>query len=294
MRGLNRLLMAALWMSLVPGSALFAQASYEGQIRGTVHDPQGAVVPGATVTLTDTATNIPVVQKTDGSGTYTFNALRPGTFNLLVESSGFRPYETKGLVLAVSQQAVVNVRLEIGTVTSSIEVTQAAPLLDTGSATIGTTVSGASTREIPLYGRSYFGLVFLAGGVTESPGSGIADSYPSGTNFISNGQRNATAEVRLDGAPTSAPEQGEGANTNVYYQPSVEVIQEFKVENNSFSSEFGNNGGTVINVLMKQGGISFTAADGGLASVRVWMRTISSVMQPVFHAPLTGTINTAA
>jgi hypothetical protein len=244
-------------MLLVPCSALFAQASYEGQIRGTVHDPQGAVVPGATVTLTDTATNIPVVQKTDGSGTYTFNALRPGTFNLVVESSGFRPYEAEGLVLAVSQQAVINVRLEIGTVTSSIEVTQAAPLLDTGSATIGTTVSGASTRDIPLYGRSYFGLVFLAGGVTESPGSGIADSYPSGTNFISNGQRNATAEVRLDGAPTSAPEQGEGANTNVYYQPSVEVIQEFKVENNSFSSEFGNNGGTVINVLMKQGGNQF-------------------------------------
>ncbi len=235
----------------------FAQAGYEAQIRGTVTDPQGGVVPGATVTLTDTATDIPVVQKTDPHGSYTFNGLRPGTFNLFVESNGFRRFERKGLVLAVSQQAVVNVALQIGAVSSSVEVTEAAPLLDTGSATIGTTVSGNSTRQIPLYGRSYFGLVFLAGGVTESPGSGIADSYPSGTNFISNGQRNATAEVRLDGALTSAPEQGEGANTNVYYQPSVEVIQEFKVENNSFSSEFGNNGGTVINVLMKQGGNKF-------------------------------------
>ena len=234
-----------------------AQASYEGQIRGTVTDPQGAVVPAATVTLVDTATNIPVVQKTDNRGSYTFNGLRPGNFDLFVESSGFRRYEAKGLKLAVSQAAVVNVKLEIGAVTSSVEVRESAPLLDTGSAAIGTTISGASTRDIPLYGRSYFGLVFLAGGVTESPGSGIADSYPSGTNFISNGQRNATAEVRLDGALTSAPEQGEGANTNVYYQPSVEVIQEFKVENNSFSAEFGNNGGTVINVLMKQGGNQF-------------------------------------
>src|SRR6185437_14854670 len=93
--------------------------------------------------------------------------------------------------------------------------------------------------------------------VTESAGSGISDNYPSGTNFISNGQRNATAEVRLDGALTTAPEQGEGGNTNVYYQPSVEVIQEFKLENNSFSAEFGNNGGTVLNVLMKQGGNQF-------------------------------------
>ena len=134
---------------------------------------------------------------------------------------------------------------------------KSAPLLDTGSATVGTTVSGSTTRDIPLYGRSYFGLVFLSGGVTESPGSGISDNYPSGTNFISNGQRNATAEVRLDGALTSAPEQGEGGNSNVYYQPSVEVIQEFKVANNSFSAEFGNNGGTVLNVLMKQGGNAF-------------------------------------
>ena len=236
---------------------ILAQAGYQAQIRGTVTDPQGGVIPGATVTLTDTATNIPITQKADSHGSYTFNGLRPGTFNLFVESNGFRRYEQRNLTLAVSQQAVVNVALEIGTVTSTVEVAQTAPLLDTGNAAIGTTISGDSTRNIPLYGRSYFGLVFLAGGVTESAGSGIADNYPTGTNFISNGQRNATAEVRLDGALTSAPEQGEGANTNVYYQPSVEVIQEFKVENNSFSAEFGNNGGTVINVLMKSGGNKF-------------------------------------
>ncbi len=252
----NRVIGALVLLLFLP-AIMLAQAGYEAQIRGTVTDPAGAIVVGATVTLTDIATNIPVVQRTGAHGGYTFNGLRPGTFNLSVESSGFRRYESRNMVLAVSQQTVINVRLEIGTVTSSVDVTEAAPLLDTGGATIGTTVSGASTRDIPLYGRSYFGLVFLAGGVTESPGSGIADNYPSGTNFISNGQRNATAEVRLDGALTSAPEQGEGANTNVYYQPSVEVIQEFKVENNSFSSEFGNNGGTVINVLMKQGGNKF-------------------------------------
>ena len=95
--------------------------------------------------------------------------------------------------------------------------------------------------------------MFLSGGVTEAAGNGIRDNYPSGTNFVSNGV-NATAEVRFDGAPISAPEQGEGGNSNVYYTPSVEVIQEFKVENNSFSAEYGNNGGTVLNIMMKQGG----------------------------------------
>ncbi len=129
-------------------------------------------------------------------------------------------------MLAVSQEAVIDVKLQVGALASSISVTESAPLLDTGSATVRTTVSGSTTRDIPLYGRSYFGLVFLSGGVTESPGSGISDNYLSGTNFVSNGQRSTTAEVRLDGALTSAPEQGEGGNSNVYYQPSVEVIQE--------------------------------------------------------------------
>ncbi|MGC1372450.1 MAG: hypothetical protein WA824_09970, partial [Candidatus Sulfotelmatobacter sp.] len=94
-------------------------------------------------------------------------------------------------------------------------------------------------------------------GVTEAAGSGTQDNYPSGTNFVSNGQRNATAEIRLDGAPLSAPEQGEGGNSNVYYEPLVEGVQEFKVQNNSFSAEFGNNGGTVVNMVMKSGTNSF-------------------------------------
>ncbi len=239
------------------GLTLYAQSGFEAQIRGTVTDPAGALVSGAQIRLTDIATGIVTSAKTNARGVYTLNGLRPGKFNLVAEQVGFENAETKDITLAVSQQAVINVVLRLANVTLSISVTEAAPVLDTGGATLGTTISGNTTREIPLYGRSYFPLVFLSGGVTESPGSGPADSYPSGTNFVSNGQRNATAEIRLDGTPTTAPEQGEGGNTNVYYQPSVEVIQEFKVSNNTFSAEYGNNGGTVLNVLMRQGGNRF-------------------------------------
>src|SRR5205807_2104579 len=125
------------------------------------------------------------------------------------------------------------------------------------NASLGTDVTNEYVRDIPLYGRSMFGLVFLAGGVTETTGSGITDNYPTGTNFVSNGQRNATAQITLDGSPISAPEQGEGGNSNVYYQPSVEIVQEFKVQNNSFSAEYGNNGGTILNMVLKQGSNSF-------------------------------------
>jgi len=132
-------------------------------------------------------------------------------------------------------------------------VTEAAPLLDTQSSSLGTDVTNEYVKEIPLLNRNFFGLVFLNAGVSETAGSGTADNYPSGTNFVSNGQRNATAEVRMDGALISAPEEGEGGNSNTFYEPSVEAVQEFKVQNNSFSAEFGSNGGTVVNMALKSG-----------------------------------------
>ena len=241
------------WFALLP-ALLWGQASFEAQVRGVVRDASGGSISGAKVTITDIATNISNSIVTDERGTYIFNGLRPATYVVKAEMAGFRPEEAKNVVLQVSQHTSVDFALQVAGVETSIAVEDVAPKLDTGSAEIGTTITGQYTREMPLYGRSYFGLVFLSGGVTEAAGNGTRDSYPSGTNFISNGQRNATAEVRFDGAPISAPEQGEGGNSNVYYTPSVEVIQEFKVENNSFSAEYGNNGGTVLNILMKQGG----------------------------------------
>jgi hypothetical protein len=249
---------AGVWLGLTLFAlGAFGQASFQAQIRGVVKDASGAVVPDAKVTITNVATNISVSVTTDEKGDYTFNGLHPATYSVTAEAHGFQTNEKKDVVLAPSQQTTIDFTLIPAGVASSVTVTEAAPLLDTGNSTLGSTVQGNYTRDIPLYGRSYFGLVFLSGGVTETSGSGISDSYPAGTNFVSNGQRNATAEVRLDGAPTSAPEQGEGDTSNVYYQPSVETIQEFKVSNNGFSAEFGNNGGTVINIVMKSGGNQF-------------------------------------
>ena len=234
-------------------SISFGQSSYTSQIRGVVTDASGAVVQNATITITNEGTNIASSAKSDSSGLYILTGLRPDSYTVKVEAAGFQVAETKSVVLAVSQQATLNFSLKPLGVLTTVEVTTAAPLLDTESAAIGTDVTNEYVRDIPLYNRSFYGLVFLAGGVTETTGSGINDNYPSGTNFVSNGQRNATAQITLDGSPLSAPEQGEGGNSNVYYQPSVEIVQEFKVQNNSFSAEFGNNGGTVVNIVLKQG-----------------------------------------
>ena len=234
-------------------SSAVGQASYTAQVRGIISDQTGAVVQNATVTITNDGTGIAMTTRTDERGLYTFTGLRPAVYTMKAEAKGFQTVERKQLVLQVDQQTSVDFSLKPPGVLATVDVTTAAPPLDTESATLGTDITNEYVRDIPLYNRSFFGLAFLAGGVTETTGSGINDNYPSGTNFVSNGQRNATAQITLDGSPLSAPEQGEGGNSNVYYEPSVEIVQEFKVQNNSFSAEFGNNGGTVVNIVLKQG-----------------------------------------
>jgi hypothetical protein len=245
--------------SFCGGLATFvaAQGSYRAQLRGVVSDATGAVVHNATVTITDTGTNIASVAHTDDKGEYFFTGLRPSTYSVKAELKGFRTTERTGVVLAVDQEASLNFTLTPAGVSENIVVTTTAPLLDTDNATLGTDITHEYINEIPLMGRDFFGLTFLAAGVTEVAGSGTSDNYPSGTNFTSNGQRNATAEIRMDGALISAPEQGEGGNTNVYYEPLIDSVQEFKVQNNSFSAEFGNNGGTVVNMVLKGGTNAF-------------------------------------
>jgi hypothetical protein len=250
-------LIASILFLLCTISLAFGQGSYTAQIRGTIKDQSGAVVQNATVTITNDATGISVVAHSNLEGLYILTGLRPAMYTLKAEAAGFRGVERKNVVLAVSQDTTVDLSMNPLSVTETVVVTGAPPLLDTESAALGTDVTNEYVRDIPLYNRSLYGLVFLAGGVTETTGSGINDNYPSGTNFVSNGQRNATAEIRLDGSPLSAPEQGEGGNSNVYYQPSVEIVQEFKVQNNAFAAEFGNNGGTVVNMVLKQGGNKF-------------------------------------
>jgi len=255
-----RVLASALFsVVVILGLAISAwgQGNYRAQLRGVVSDASGALVTNARVTIRDVGTNLSSSSRTDDKGSYFFTGLRPSTYDVKAEAAGFRAAERTGVVLAVDQESSLNFKLDLAGVSTSVEVTTTAPLLDTGNATLGTDVTGEYVKELPLLNRDFFGLTFLSGGVTEVAGSCTQDNYPSGTNFVSNGQRNATAEVRIDGALISAPEQGEGGNSNVYYEPLVEGVQEFKVQNNSFSAEFGNNGGTVVNMVLKSGTNAF-------------------------------------
>src|SRR5436853_6202605 len=132
-------------------SLLTAQSSYTSQIRGTVTDPSGAMVKDAVVTITNDATGISAVAHSNQNGLYILTGLRPASYTLKVEATGFRTVAKKGIVLAVSQDTSVNFSLNPLSVTETVVVTEAPPLLDTESAAIGTDVTNEYVRDIPLY-----------------------------------------------------------------------------------------------------------------------------------------------
>lgn len=249
-KGVTRIAAVLLALASFPLIGL-SQSINQSQIRGTITDQSGAVIPGARVTITEVNTNISQATTSNGRGAYAFTALTAGEYQMTVESSGFATSKQVGITLTVNQQSTLNVALSPASQTTKVTVTAIPVLLQTGNATVGATIPAKYLTHVPLEGRSLFALTFLAPGITETAGTGIENSYPSGTSFISNGQRNASANIRLDGVLLTAPEQGEGGTSGTYFSPNTEGVAEMKIENNSFSAEYG--GGTVINELMKSG-----------------------------------------
>ena len=244
-------------MSLMALVLLAVPAVVRGQgmdtalLRGTVTEASNAVIPGATVTMTDDGTKVSQKTLTDAAGHYIFNALKPASYTATVEAAGFKVLVQSNIVLRVGQQTDLDFRLQVGQHTETVEVTSAPPLLSTVSAALGSQVNRQYLINLPLEDRNIANLAYLTPGITEVSGCGI--NCTGGTNFASNGQRYATAEFRLDGSLVTTPEGGEGGSTSGRYMPSVEGLQEFTVQNNSFSAEYGNNGGTVVNIVTKSG-----------------------------------------
>jgi hypothetical protein len=240
-------LKALLTLIALPASVL-AQ-SFTASVRGVVTDASHSAIPDAKVTITDTERNVSQKVTTDSAGRYVFAALPPGRYTLGVESQGFSKYARSAFPLQVQQQATIDVELSVDSIATSVSVEALAPLLNTTSATLGQVVENKYILSLPLAGRAPLALVALSPGLTPS---NLSPGGQSNTNFTANGNRNSQADVLLDGMSVANVEQNSGI-TNLEYQPSVDVVQEFKVQTNYFSSEFGNTGGAIINVITKSG-----------------------------------------
>jgi len=242
------LVSAAAALPAVPVSAQVTT----GTILGTVKDNTGAVVTGATVTVTETGKGTSSTYTTDSSGSYTAPFLIPGTYELSVDVQGFRKYLRRGVVLQVNQRARVDVALELGTFAEATEVTALAPLTRSDSAEMGEVIEERAVRELPLNGRNFASLVYLAPGVTAGQIgenlSGASTFNPRGaSNFNALGsQANANAWL-IDGI-----DNNEFTFNTVIVTPSIESVREFKVLTGTFSAEFGRGAG-VVSVSTKSG-----------------------------------------
>ncbi len=234
-------------LALALPALLFGQ-SFTASVRGVVSDSAQAAVPAAKVTVTDVDRNLEHKTQADALGRYVILALPPGAYTLSAEAAGFQKFTRSAFVLAVQQQATIDVELTVGQIATAVEVQAAAPLLNATSATLGQVIENRYINELPLIARNPYTLTYLTPGIVGSAGSaGSGD-----TNFVAVGTRNSTADVMLDGVSVTGAEQNAGITT-VMHTPSVEAVQEFKVQTSFFSAEFGNTGGAIINMITKSG-----------------------------------------
>lgn len=223
-------------------------------LTGQVTDITGAVVPGAQVVVADPARNIRVTAMTDANGTYTMPQLQPGDqYELSVSKPGFKSFTQRQVSLQVAQAAKIDVKVEVGSVGETVEVSTASPLLDTQTSSLGQVITGQTVADLPLNGRSTFRLIALTPGVTFSQSAyGQFGDVPVNstwdTNFTINGGRAQSNEILIDGVPSSA-----GFFDQITTLPIVDETEEFKVQSNNLSAQYGRFSGGVINVTTKSG-----------------------------------------
>jgi hypothetical protein len=242
-------------------TGLAVAQSDTARIIGTITDPTGAVVPNATVTVTDTATGRVVTEKTGAAGQYTINALPIGKYHIQVKLEGFKTADAD-VTLEISQVQEINLKLEAGASSTTVDVTGEVPLVDTSTSSTGEVIQGRQIVELPLNGRNFTQLALLTPGVSRGAyadnASGIAFGNPAaetwrnyesgGASLSVNGLRPQANNYLLD----SLDNNDSMVNTLVIF-PAVEDIAEFKTTTSVASAEFGRAGGAVIQVATKSG-----------------------------------------
>ena len=225
-----------------------------GSIVGTVTDRTGAVVPGAAVVVTNTDTGSTNRTVTDSSGNYVVTPLPVGHYSVTVEAKGFKKSVSQGITLNMQDRIGVNVVLELGQLTETVEVMGAAPALQTDTSYLGQVVDSKKIVDLPLNGRFFTRLAVLTAG-TLPTAPGARDERTGG--FSANGVRPYQNNYLLDGIDNNSLSQDLTNESSFVYGPSPDAIQEFKVQTNSMSAEFGRSGGAVMNVAIKSGTNAF-------------------------------------
>lgn len=220
-------------------------------LRGTVVDSSGAVVPAASATLTNTDQGRSWKSTTNEEGGYVFVQIPPGKYALAVEAKGFKRYQRTGMTLEVAQVAALDVTLELGALSEVVEVNTQVPLLETASSTLDAVVNSKTAEALPLNGRNILQLIALTPGINATRsyrGATTGNGSITSMAFSANGGRDVSNEVMLDGSPQVVMGYNQPA-----YVPTPDALQEFRVQTNSMSAEYGRTGGAVVNLVHRSG-----------------------------------------
>ncbi|PYX53523.1 MAG: hypothetical protein DMG76_25295 [Acidobacteria bacterium] len=237
---------------ILTASIGFAQVD-TGSLVGSVKDASGALLPNVSVTATNVDTGVHTAVKSDVNGNYVITPLHIGRYSVSIESTGFRKEIRNDIVLDVQQTIRLDFALQVGSVAQTIEVSGAAPLLETESASLGDVVTSQTVELLPLNGRRYTDLAELTSGVSkviEGPvnGGSSPTNGNAGGSFAVNGMRGDQNNFLLDGIDNNSNDNGDVAILS-----SVDAIAEFKIQTSNYSPEFGRSGGAVINATTKSG-----------------------------------------
>ncbi|MEJ7700039.1 MAG: carboxypeptidase regulatory-like domain-containing protein [Pyrinomonadaceae bacterium] len=219
-----------------------------GTITGTVLDPNGASVPGAKVILTSSDRGFERAYETNDEGIFSAPLLPPGAYSLTIEVAGFKNMSKANIQISVNDRRPVEVRLEAGGITETVNVTADASIIQE-SPTQRALIEGSQVRQLPLNNRNFVQLATLAPGVTSSNSSQIGFGGLAVVQISINGGRTSAINWLVDGSRNV----DSGSNLTLLTVPSVDAIQEFTVLTSNYAPEFGRNGGGVVNVVTRQG-----------------------------------------
>src|SRR5436190_2566430 len=249
MKRIARVLLSAfLFLLLIPTFAA-AQAGSTAQIAGTVKDDTGGVLPGVTITVTQTATGLTRNAVSDETGGYVMPNLPVGPYRLEATLQGFRSYVQTGIVLTVNATPTVNVVLALGAVSEQVSVTANAAMVETRSTGVGQLIENQRVLELPLNGRQVTDLLLLSPGVTVNTAGGFASSrnYPTVPISVAGGSPGSTVYM-MDGATHNDP----GTNFNLPV-PFPDALQEFRIETSALQARYGHHASAIVNVVTKSG-----------------------------------------
>jgi hypothetical protein len=237
----------ALTLSAVLSASASAQVD-TGSITGTVKDQSGAIVPGATVTITHEGQGLTLTSVTREDGTYIFTPIRTGAYRIDVELQGFKKEARRGITVGIQEQVRADFVLSAGGISEEVLVTGASPLLQTGSGTVGETFKSASLETMPVNGRDYTIIARLVAGVVPPQPGARAPLM-----FAANGVRPAQNNYLLDGIDNNTSNVDFLSGVAYVVKPPIDAVDEIKVLTSSFSAEYGRAGGAVLNTTLKSG-----------------------------------------